>query len=191
MRLARFDFTAFDEIRADPSATVSAVLIVLGSSVLAGIGSWLWAVQGPDFQGLDRMDLFLRSAILGSLVQTGVWFLWVYGVGWLITHLYKAKADFLELVRTMGFAFAPVSLSVFIVVAFLAVPVGIFAFAVTILLSSVAVQTTSDGDGGHAMLATLLGFGGFLIVMGVFANVLEVGTFGGVAPGILFFSLDL
>ena len=191
VRLARFDFTAFDEIRADASATISAVVIVFGASVFAGIGSWLWAVMIGDISGVNRTDLFLRSLVLGSLVQTGVWFLWVYVVRWLITHLYKAQADPLELIRAMGFAFAPVSLSVLILIGGMAIPIGIFAFAVTILLSSVAVQTVSDGDGGHAMLATLLGFGVFLVFMGGFANVMEVGGLGGVAPGILFFSLDL
>jgi len=41
------------------------------------------------------------------------------------------------------------------------------------------------------MVANLAGFAAFLIVMGGFANIAEVGTFGGLAPGILFFSLDL
>jgi len=39
-------------------------------------------------------------------------------------------------------------------------------------------------------MATFLGFGGFLFAMGILANVMEVEGLGGVAPGILFFSLD-
>jgi len=117
---------------------------VFGSSLLAGFGSWFWALQTSG--SIDRTDIFVRSTLLGSVLQTAVWFFWVYAVHWLIAHLYKAKADLSELMRTMGFAFAPVSLTVLIVIAGLAVPIGIFAFGATILLSSVAVQTSSDAE---------------------------------------------
>jgi hypothetical protein len=187
--LARFDFTAFDEIRSDPSATTGAVLVVLVASICAGVGSWLWSLQTSA--PLDSTDIFVRSAVLGSLLQTGVWFSWVYAVHWLLTNLYKAHAAFPELIRTMGFSFAPVAFSVFIVVSGLAIPIGIFAFCATILLTSVAVQTSSEAEPSQAMMATFLSFGvPFLLAMGILSNVMEVEGLGGVAPGILFFSLD-
>ena len=71
------------------------------------------------------------------------------------------------------------------------VPIGIFALAATILLSSIAVQSATDAGAPHAMTVTLLGFGGFLAIMGVLANVMEVYGLGALAPGILFFALDL
>jgi hypothetical protein len=39
------------------------------------------------------------------------------------------------------------------------------------------------------MLANLAGFAIFLIFMGAAANIAKAGAFGGLAPGILFFSL--
>jgi hypothetical protein len=120
VRLARFDFTAFDEIRSDPSATTSAVLVVLVSSILAGLGSWFWALQTSV--SLDSTDIFVKSTVLGSLLQTAVWFFWVYASHWIVTQMFKGNATFTEMVRTMGFGFAPVALTVFIVVAPLAVP---------------------------------------------------------------------
>jgi hypothetical protein len=186
-RLARFDYTAFDEIRMEPSATMSAVAVVALSSLLAGIGSWLWSVFEID---RNETDIFLRSLLIGTVVQTLVWFLWVYIVSLLLRHVYHAQANTLELVRVMGFAFFPVSLTLFVLIGALAVPIGLFAFAATILLSSIAVQSATDADAPHAMMATLLGFGGFLAFMGVLANVMEVNGLGGIAPGILFFALD-
>jgi len=161
--------------------------VVVLSSVLAGFGSWLWSVFEID---RNETQIFVRSLLLGSIVQTIGWFLWVYIVDWLLRHLYHAQSNYLELVRVMGFAFFPVALSLFVLVGALAVPVGIFAFAATILLSSIAVQSATDADAPNAMMATLLGFGGFLVFMGGFANVMEVSTLGGLAPGILFFALD-
>jgi hypothetical protein len=186
-RLARFDYTAFDEIRAEPSATLSAVAVVVAASLLAGMGSWLWSVFELD---RDETDIFVRSLLIGTIVQTLFWFLWVYIVHQLLTHIYHAQSNFVELVRVMGFAFFPVALTVFILIGALAIPIGIFAFAATILLSSIAVQSATDAEAPHAMMATLLGFGGFLVCMGMLANVMEVFRFGGLAPGILFFALD-
>ena len=139
----------------------------------------------------DETTIFVRSTLIGGLiVQPLGFFLWVYIVDWLLRHMYHAQSNYWELVRVMGFAFFPVALSLFVLVGALAIPVGIFAFGATILLSSIAVQSATDADPRHAMLATLLGFGGFLIFMGGFANVMEVSSLGGLAPGILFFALD-
>jgi hypothetical protein len=186
----RFDFSAFEEICADATATTSAVAVVFGASVLAGFGSWLWAVQSRDLVGLDRTEVFIKSLVLGSIIQTAVWFLWVYIVDQVLVRAYGARANFLELTRTMGFAFAPVGISVLIAIAGFAVPFGLLAFGLTVLLTNAAVQNASDADPREAALATVAGFVAFLTVMGIFANVSEVGTFGGLAPGVLFFTLD-
>lgn len=190
-RILRLDFSAFDEVRAEPSATVVAVLVVWGASVLAGIGSLLWAVQHDNFNSIDVFEVFLKSLVLGSLVQTAVWFLWVYLVYQVLVRGYGVRMHFAELTRTMGFAFAPVSLSILIAITNLAVPFGLLAFGMTILFTHVAIQQTSGADSREAILANIAGFGAFVIVMGVFSNIAEVGTFGGISPGILFFSLDL
>ncbi|TMC00496.1 MAG: hypothetical protein E6J42_00665 [Chloroflexi bacterium] len=190
-RLARFDFTVFDEIRADRTATISAIVIVFGASFLAGMGSWLWAVFNRELSELDRSEVLVKSFLIGMFVQTAVWFLWVYIVRWILDWGYQIKVDALALVRTMGFAFAPVGFSVLVLIGGLALPIGLIAFGATLLLTTAAIQSASEAEMREAMVANLAGFAAFLIVMGGFANIAEVGTFGGLAPGILFFSLDL
>ena len=190
-RLLRLDFSVFDEIRSDPSATSAAVAVVLGASVLAGFGSWLWALQSTDLRGVDGGTVFIRSLLLGSIIQTFVWFLWVYLSYQVLVRAYGARADFAELTRTMGFAFAPAGLSVLIAIMGFAVPFGVIAFVMAVLLTNAAIQHASDAEPREATMANITGFAAFAIVMGVFANIYEVGTFGGLAPGIFFFSLDL
>ncbi len=190
-RLLRLDFSAFEEIRAEPSATMGALIVVLGASVLAGLGSWLWALQSSDLRGVGGAEVFIKSSILGSIIQTFVWFLWVYLSYQVLVRAYGARTDFAELTRTMGFAFAPVALNLLIAIIGFAVPFGIIAFAMAVLITNVAIQQTSGVEVHEATMANISGFAAFVIVMGVFANIAEVGTFGGLAPGILFFSLDL
>jgi len=189
-RLLRLDFAAFDEIRGETQATTSAVLVVYGASLLAGAGSWLWAVQSRDLVGLDRTEILVKSMVIGSLAQTVFWFAWVYIAYQVLVRAYNANVHFLDLTRTMGFAFAPVGLSLFIVIAGFAVPFGLLAFGMALLLTTAAIQYASDLDLREAMTANIAGFAVFLAFMGMCANISEVGTLGGISPGILFFSLD-
>ena len=187
-RIFRLDFTAFNEIRANPSATSAAIAVVFGASVLAGLGSWLWALQTVV---VDNDKAFIRSFLLGSLIQTIMWFSWVYVAYLVLTWGYGARQDFRELTRAMGFAFAPVALSVLVFVGALAVPIGLISFMIAILFTNAAIQQVSDADADEAIVANVLGFSVFAIVMGGCANIYEINSIGGLAPGVFFFSLDL
>ncbi len=190
-RVLRLDFSAFDEARAQPTATLSAVAVVLAAGLCAGIGSWAWALQHRQFRGVDGLEVFMKSLLAGSVVQTAVWFLWVYLVYQILVRGYGSRMDFGELTRGMGLAFAPVALNIFVGITNLAVPFGVLGYGMALLFSNAAIQQVSGAGTRETTLANLSGFGAFLIVMGVFANVAEVATFGGLAPGLLFFSLDL
>jgi hypothetical protein len=188
-RLARLDFSVFDDVRKEQTATASAVLIVLGAGIIAGFGSWGWALQHDEFEGIDPAPVFLKTVVAGSLIQLVMWFAWVY-VAYIITSRgFGAQVGFQELVRTMGLAFAPVALSVAVAIAPLAVPFGVFSLAITFLFANIAIEQASDLNTRESMLANLGGFAVFLIFMGAAANILKAGPFGGLAPGILFFSL--
>jgi len=187
-RTLRADFSVFEDVRADPSATMGALAVVLGASLLAGIGSWLWAAQ---HEFMDSGKVFLESTVAGSVLQTAVWFLWVYLVYQVLVRGYGARVEFAELVRVMGFAFAPVALSILVAITSLAVPFGVISFSMAVLFSNVAIQQAAEVDAREATLANLTGFAAFVIAMGVLANVWEVSSLGGLAPGILFFALDI
>jgi hypothetical protein len=186
-RIFRLDFSAFSEIRASPSATTAAIGVVFVASLLAGLGSWLWALDTV----VDDSDVFVRSFIVGSMVQTIMWLSWVYIVYLVLTYGYGARQEFGELTRAMGFAFAPVALSVLVFIGGLAVPVGLIAFATTILFTNAAIQQVSDAQSDEVTVANVAGFGIFAVVMGGCANIYEVDGIGGIAPGIFFFALDL
>lgn len=189
-RLLRLDFSAFEDIRGEPRATTSAILVVYVAGLFAGIGSWLWAVQSPDFGGLDRTEIFVKSLIIGSFTQTVFWFAWVYITYQVLVRAYASSVHFMDLTRTMGYAFAPVALNVLIAIAGFAIPFGLLAFGITLLLMTAAIQSAAEIDQREAMTANLAGFAAFLAFMGMCANISEVATLGGISPGILFFSLD-
>lgn len=187
-RLFRLDLTVFDEIRSDPSATRAAIVIVLGASLLAGAGSWLWAVQTT---GIDAGEVFIKSFIVGGILQTFAWFIWVYLAYQVLARAYGARGDFFGLIRTMGFAFAPVGISILVAITAFAVPFGVIALAAAFLLSHFAIESVSSADRQQTLVANFVGFVSFAVIMGILANISEVRDVGGLAPGLFFFSLDV
>lgn len=189
-RVLKFDFSAFDEIRDERAATAPAVLIVLAGSFIAGFGSFVWGLQNDNLIGVDSGEMFVKSLVLGGIIQTAVWGLWVYLVFQILGRGYGHTIEFQELLRVMGLAFSPIVFSVLVAVDALAVPFGVMSLALTFLCTNIGIQMASGADLRETTMANVTGFAAFVVVMGVFANVAEVGSFGGVAPGILFFSLD-
>ncbi len=191
-RLIRLDVTIFDEIRSEPSATPSAIVIVFGASVMAGIGSWLWAVQ---WRGVEATDVFIKSLVVGSVLQTLAWFIWVYLVFQVLARAYGARVDFSELIRTMGFAFAPVGISILIAVVGFTIPFGVFSMTCAVLLTYFATESASSAEPRQILVANFAGFAVFAVVMGVLANIGEVSStggaqIGGLSPGLFFFDLS-
>src|SRR3990170_1167302 len=152
-RLARLDLTVFEEVRSNPSATPGAIVVVFLASVMAGIGTWLWAAQ---WRGGGATEVFVKSLVIGSIIQTIVWFIWVYVVFQVLARAYGARTDFFELIRTMGFAFAPVGMSILIAITSFAVPFGVVALAGAALLSHFAIQSSSSAEPRQVLIAKWL-----------------------------------
>lgn len=187
-RLLRLDLSVFDEIRSDPSATPGAIIVVATASVMAGIGSWLWAVQT---RGVQAAEVFYKSLVIGSILQTLAWFIWVYFVFQVLARGYGARTDIFELIRTMGFAFAPVGLGILIAIPNFTMPFGVMSLAGALLLTFFAIRSSSSAEPQQALVADFVGFLFFAVVMGILANIWEEEqSIGGLSPGLFFFDLN-
>lgn len=186
-RLIRLDLTVFDDVRDDVTATAPALLVVLVASLVAGLGSWLWWVQGAP--GKDG-EAFLKTFILGGLFQAVLWVLWVYIAAMILSRLFGASADLSQMMRTMGLAFAPMVIAILMVIDILAVPFGVIAIAGTLLLSNAAIRASTDAEPRQVILANVAGFAVFAIILGILANIAQIYERGGLAPGLFFISLD-
>jgi len=187
-RLLRLDLSVFDEIRSDPSATAGAIIVVAAASIMAGIGSWLWAIQWPH---IEASKVLYKSLVLGSILQTLAWFIWVYLVFQVLARGYGARTDILELIRTMGFAFAPVALGILIATPNFTMPFGVISLAGAVLLTYFAIRSSSSAEPQQALVANFVGFLFFAVVMGVLANIWETEhSIGGLSPGLFFFDLN-
>jgi hypothetical protein len=112
------DPVTYEEVEADRSATGQALLVVVLSSVGAGIGA-----RGLGSGSLP--SIMFISAL--SLLAWASWALLTYQIGVRIMPESETRSDVGELLRTIGFSAAPGMLRIFGVVPGAAIP----AFAIT------------------------------------------------------------
>ena len=97
----KLDVNLYEEVEADKSATIQAALVVILSSLAAGVGALHLGASN-----------FLMAPIL-SLVS---WYIWAYLIYFIGAKLFpepNTKADHGQLLRTIGFSSAPGFIRVF------------------------------------------------------------------------------
>ena len=101
IRACKLDVSLYEEFKADKSATFQAALVVVLSSLAAGVGALSLGASN-----------FLMAPIL-SLVSWYVWAYLIYIIGAKIFPEPNSKSDHGELLRTIGFSSAPGLIRVF------------------------------------------------------------------------------
>ncbi len=102
IRAARLDISLYEEVEADKEASLQAVLVVVLSSVAAGIG----ALSQTGIRGLVLLTV---TALIG-------WYIWAYLTYFIGTKLMpepQTHSNPGELLRTIGFASSPGVLRIF------------------------------------------------------------------------------
>lgn len=181
IRLVRLDTSVFDEVRNDASATIPAVAVAVVATFLAGIGGWLWWIM-QDYG--DSGQVFLESAILGTLFSIALWMVWLL-VAWVVlTQLFREEADWQQMLRTMGMAAIPLALSVAMFIPGIDIGVALASIALFFGLTTIAVQSTTTASPAHVLVANLTGFAVWAMVLGLLAS-----TDNQFAPGIFLFDV--
>ena len=101
IRACKLDVNLYEEVEADKSATFQAALVVILSSLAAGVGALSLGASN-----------FLMAPVL-SLVS---WYIWAYLIYFIGTKLFPeptTKSTHGELLRTIGFSSAPGLIRVF------------------------------------------------------------------------------
>jgi phage shock protein PspC (stress-responsive transcriptional regulator) len=147
-RAARLDPSLYEEVEADVSATSQAAIVVVLSSIAAGIGSTFgFGVSG------------LVLATVTALVGWGVWAVIIYVVGSKLLPEPTTKTDLGEILRVLGFASAPGLIRVVGVVDALA-GLAMFVAAVWMIAAMVVGvrQALDYSSTGRAVAVCIVGF---------------------------------
>ena len=155
----RLDPNTFETVEHDPAATSQAVLVVAIVAILAGFGS--------AFGALFTESNFFTSFI-GALGWTFIgWFLWAIVSLFVGTALFGGKADLNEMLRVIGFAYAPQMLAIIPCIG------GLIGAIWSLIAGFIAIRQGLDLDNVRALLTVVVGFGVYVIGYVVLAIVLS------------------
>jgi hypothetical protein len=133
IRAAKLDVNLYEEVEADKNAMGQAMGAVILSSVAAGIGT----IGTTGLKGL----------VLGTITALAAWFIWAFLTYFIGTRLLpepQTKADYGELLRTIGFSSSPGVLRVVGIIPMLGVIVN-FVVGIWMLVAMViAVRQALD-----------------------------------------------
>jgi hypothetical protein len=163
VRLAKLDTTVFDEVRDDAAELIPALIVAGVSCFLAGLGAMLF-YSVNDF-GSYPEDKFLNMFILGSAFMAAMYAVWVLIVYVVLVQAYKATADLQSLFRTMGYASAPLALSVLMFIPFVYPVLAIVPIALLLVLTIYAVQSASNAESTQVVIANLAGLAVFVLIL--------------------------
>ncbi len=144
------DPVTYEEVEADRTATVQALVVVVLSSIGAGIGA-----RGLGSGSLPSM-VFISAL---SLVAWASWALLTYQIGVRLLPEAQTKSDVGELLRTIGFSAAPGMLRIFGIVPGAAIPASAITAVWMLATMVVAVRQALDYEStGRAIAVCALGW---------------------------------
>jgi hypothetical protein len=132
-RAAKLDNQLYEEVEADRGALGQAMLVVVLSSVAAGLG-------GVTEAGLVGL-------LVGTVAALAGWYIWAWLVYLIGTRWFpepQTQADAGELLRTIGFSSAPGLIRILGVVPGLAILVNVVASIWMLIAMVIAVRTALD-----------------------------------------------
>jgi hypothetical protein len=158
----KLDTHTFEEIEADRTAINQAGIVVLIVALLAGLGSGFYASSTNG----NFIGSFIAS-FLSTFIGWAVWSAITYFVG---TSLFGGRADMGEMLRVIGFAYAPQVLGI--------IPcIGVIVGAIwTLIAGFIAVRQGLDLDNTKAFLTVLIGFIGYIAILFVIGLIVGGGA---------------
>ncbi len=158
MRAAKLDAAFYEEVEANPGYMKEAGLVVVLSSVAAGIGT----IQQAGMAGL----------VFGTVAALIGWFIWAYLtmiIGTKILPTPETEADYGQLLRTIGFSSAPGVIRVLGIIPLLGPIIQIIGSIWMLVAMVVAVRQALDYTStGRAVLVCIIGWIIQFVVLALF-----------------------
>ncbi len=147
---AALDVAIYEEVEADRGATGQAILVVILSSLAAGVGA-------RGFGGASLGTIFFMS--IAALIGWAAWALITLQIGGRLMPEPQTRVDVGELLRTIGFANTPGLLRVFGVIPSVTYPAFAIAAVWMLLAMIVAVRQALDYTStGRAVIVCAIGW---------------------------------
>lgn len=148
----------FKETHEDESANLQALAVVLIVAVVQNISLLLVGLFWFGFFGAFG---FVARAMSDALVSWVIWLLVAYA---LCKVLFRSRAHFMQLFRTLAFAYVPSIFLFFQVIPLYGVTLAALTYLALIEYGVLALRPALNGSIAKALLASFVGWTGLLVV---------------------------
>jgi len=165
VRAVKLDPTLYREVSKDGTKTTEAMIVVAIAVLIGGLGP----IIGP---GHFRIGGWILMAILAPTLFLAIG----TGVLWLVGKLFSGKAEFIEMFRPLGYAYAPYALGI---IPFIG---GIVGGIWSIVCAVIAVRESEEVSTGASVAIVLIPAAVLFILMLIAGTVIGL-TMLGLARG--------
>jgi hypothetical protein len=171
-RAMSLDRTFYQEVAYNERYSQEALMVVIVAAVLTGIGGFLSGVLSGNFLGA------LIGLIVGVVLAVAGYYIWTYIVQYVGKAMFQGQATVPQLLRTLGYAYAPMALGV---LSFIPCFGGLIAFIGSIwslVCGFFAVRETHKLSDGQTIITVLVGWLVVAVISAIVGTVFGVGAFG-------------
>jgi len=146
IRALLLDADFYNEAELNRSMTLQAAIVVVVATTLSGIGSAV---------ATDANILF--GALAGAVTGVVGWLMWSWIALVVGTQAFKGVADYGEMLRVIGFAFAPLAIGI--------VPwLGFVGAAWSLVAATIGIREGMDFSTKRAVATVAVGWGAWLLL---------------------------
>jgi hypothetical protein len=149
----KLDVATFEEIEHNENLTLPAALIVILVSLISGLGNGFFNI------------IFSRSFVggfFGALISTILgWILWSLVTWFIGTRFFNGQATPNEMLRVIGFAYAPLVLSIIPCIG------GVIGVVWAIIAGFIAIRQGLDLDNSKTLLTVVVGAVCYIILTAI------------------------
>ncbi|HHX65945.1 MAG TPA: hypothetical protein GX702_13770 [Chloroflexi bacterium] len=162
IRIVKFDYPVYREIKNDENATTEALLIVLAASLIGSLGTLF---QGGGF----------GAFLLAVGIAVGGWLLWSWLTMFIGTRMFGGDTQFWPMARILGYAQTPRILGVLSIIPCLGGLVSLAAGIFSLVLGVIGVREALGVPTEKAIITVLIGWV-VVFILGVILTLLVLGT---------------
>ncbi len=155
IRAAKLDNDLYEEVEHDPDATGQAAIVVVGTSIAAGIG------------GLSAGIVWIPVFAVLALIAWAVYAWLTYFIGTRILAGPETSASWSELARTLGYANSPRALLIVGFVPVIGPIIGLFVGIWVLVTTVIAIRAALDFSTWRAIGTAVLGSIAQVLVLGI------------------------
>src|SRR5215213_5900984 len=162
----RLDPAAYEEVEHDTDATWQAAVVVAVAAILTGVGSSAGRTQN------------LLSGVLASVVFWALFALFAYLVGVHILKGPQTSATFGEVLRALGFSYAPSFVAILGLIPGIGFLFTFIAAIWSLIASVIALRQALEVSTGRAVAVVVVAFLAMVVVAAVIVAVLGISIVG-------------